>query len=263
METLDNNNIITASNYNADQQFYLCVVMPTYNEAQNISANLQLTSETVSKFVKNYQILAVNDGSKDNTLDGMKDACEKDSHITYITYEENHGKGYAICQGTAYAHAKYIAFLDSDLELSPTMLRYFIKELLEQDADIAIGSKMHKKSKLHYPLPRRIMSFCYYIFLKLLFHLNLKDTQTGIKLFKSEVIKPICASLNTEGYAFDIEVLAIAASKGCKIIELPIELEYSRSKQSNSRSKISIKQIFTVFRDTLRIKRSLRKRKGE
>lgn len=239
---------------------YLTVIIPAYNEGEHILDNLLYTSQTISKFVKNYQILAVNDGSSDNTLEMIKTAADRDSGIAYISYEKNHGKGYAIRTGVNCAEAEFIAFLDADLELNPTMLRYFLKALNTIDADIAIGSKMHKDSRLDYPISRKVISIGYFLLLKLLFNLNLKDTQTGIKLFKGQVIKPICADLYTDGFAFDIEILATASKMGYKILELPITLKYSRSKRGKEKSKVSIRQIFRVFRDTLRIKKILKKK---
>ncbi|MCM1084419.1 MAG: glycosyltransferase [Clostridium sp.] len=239
-----------------DNSPYLCVIMPAYNEGQKIYDNLITTSDILNGFVKNYFIIAVNDGSTDNTGAEIMRASSDNSNIAYVSYEENHGKGFAIATGVKYAAGSYIAFLDSDLELNPKMLKYFLSTLRQSDADIAIGSKMHKSSRLHYPLIRRILSVGYYLFLKLLFKLNLKDTQTGIKLFKVEVVKPICESLTTFGYAFDIELLVRAKNAGCKIIELPVELNYSRSKRDKMR--FSPAQIYRMFKDTLKIRRELK-----
>lgn len=235
---------------------YLCVIMPAYNEGQKIYNNLMVTADILSGFVKSYLIIAVNDGSTDNTGDEIIRASSDNSDIAYISYEENQGKGFAITTGVKYAEGSYIAFLDSDLELNPKMLKYFLSALRQSDADIAIGSKMHKNSRLHYPLIRRILSVGYYLFLKLLFRLNLKDTQTGIKLFKSGTVKPICESLTTFGYAFDIELLVRAKNAGCKIIELPVELNYSRSKRDKTR--FSPSQIYRMFKDTLKIRKELK-----
>lgn len=258
MQTM--NDIFNSNNLiKSDEPAYLCVIMPAYNEGERIRKNLLKASDTISKFIKNYQIIAINDGSSDSTEAEIKEAALINSKIAYISYTPNQGKGNAIATGVKYAHSDYIAFLDSDLELDPSMLRNFLKKLIDSDADIAIGSKMHKKSKLDYPLSRRILSMGYYVLLKLLFRLNLKDTQTGIKLFKSSVIKPICDDLITTGFAFDIEILAKANQQGAKIIEMPIELKFSRNRHEKSR--ISINQILNMFKDTLKIKKALKTKK--
>ena len=127
----------------------------------------------------------------------------------------------------------------------------------EQDADIVIGSKLHPESKLHYPMLRKIMSYGYYLMLKMMFHLNTHDTQTGIKLFKKEVIKPIVSRMQAEGYAFDIEILAMAAKDGRKICEAPIELNYSRDDSKGGR-RIGLKDVFKVFGETVAVKKRVK-----
>ncbi len=250
------NNFITISENLNNEKTHLTVVMPVYNEGKHIKDNLIKTAEIISSFSTDFSIMAVNDGSNDNSLSEIKKASHQNSSISFISYEKNKGKGHAIATGVRYSNSDYIAFLDSDLELSPTMLKDFLYSIKKEDADIVIGSKLHKDSRLVYPMSRKILSFGYFIILKIMFNLNIKDTQTGIKLFKSDILKPICENLCTNGFAFDIEILATASKKGCKIIEMPIELNYSRNK--DEKSKVSIKTINKVFKDTLHIKKKLK-----
>lgn len=240
----------------SSKYYDLVVIMPAYNEAEHITDNLLEAASLIQSFQKNFSIIAVNDGSLDSTEEKIIEASLKNPHIEYISYSKNKGKGGAIKEGVKLANGKYIAFLDSDLELSPTMLKDFIYEIKKQNAQIAIGSKLHKNSKLHYPLTRRIMSLGYYTLLKLMFKLNIKDTQTGIKLFAQDVIKPICNNLTTTGFAFDIEILATASKQGHKIIEMPITLNFSRDNREKSR--MSLKTIINVFKDTVRIKKHIK-----
>lgn len=244
---------------NKSHNLTLSVVMPAYNEGTHIYDNLLQTSRILAGFVKKYEIIAVNDGSSDNTASEIIRAASSDPHIIPAGYEHNQGKGHAITTGVKQTCGKYIAFLDSDLELSPKLLRMYLKEMKKQDADIVIGSKQHPRSKLNYPPIRKIMSYGYYLMLVMLFHLNIHDTQTGIKLFKASVIRPIAESITTNGYAFDIEILALANKAGCKIIEAPIELNYSRNDKADGR-RIKIKDIAQVFKDTLAIKFRLMKK---
>ena len=207
----------------------LSVVMPAYNEEACIYKNLLETCDCVSTFCPTYEIILVNDGSPDHTFDEAMRARAVNPHI---------------------------AFLDADLDLSPMHLQAFLEELLNEDADIVIGSKLHKDSQLIYPLKRKIMSYGYYLLLHILFHLDLKDTQTGVKLFRAAVIKPIAESLSTSGYAFDIEILARANQMGCRILEMPIHLEYRRGME-NGTARIRIGDVFSMFFDTLRIFRDI------
>ncbi len=237
-------------------QHQLVVIMPAYNEAEHITANLLKAASIIESFQKDFSIIAVNDGSSDATEDKIIAAANENPHIEYISYSKNKGKGGAIKEGVGLAKGEFIAFLDSDLELPPIMLKDFLYELNAQGADVAIGSKLHKGSKLQYPIIRKIMSTGYYLMLKLLFKLKIKDTQTGIKLFRQEVIKPICSNLITTGFAFDIEILATASKKGYKIIEMPITLNYSRERREKSR--MTLGTITKVFKDTLTIKKHIR-----
>ena len=90
--------------------------------------------------------------------------------------------------------------------------------------------------------------------LRMLFNLGIHDTQTGIKLFKSEVIKPIAENLTINGYAFDIEILVAAHKQGYKISEAPIALNYCRDDLSNGR-RIKFRDIWKVFTDTIAIRK--------
>ncbi len=250
-------NFICSDNLTKRHEPYdLCVILPAYNEGNAICRNLLEASGIIGKSFTNYQLIAVNDGSSDNTFSEIKRAACSDTHIAYISYEANKGKGNAITTGVSYANSSYTAFLDSDLELPPDMLIDFYREMQSRNADIAIGSKLHPDSQLEYPAIRRFLSMGYYFLLKLMFRLKIKDTQTGIKMFKSSVIIPICDSLNTHGYAFDIEILAKAAKKGYSIIEMPVRLHFNRSRTEKSR--FSIKTILNIFKETIRIKKALK-----
>lgn len=237
-----------------EKKITLSVVMPAYNEEQHIKENLLETSRILGTFLHRYEIIAVNDGSTDSTAQLIREAAMEDPHIIDAGYEDNQGKGHAITTGIRQAAGTYIAFLDSDLELSPSLLKPFMKQMKSTDSDIVIGSKLHPESKLDYPPMRRFMSYSYYVMLKMLFHLGIHDTQTGIKLFRSEVIKPIAENLSVSGYAFDIEILVAAHRQGYTISEAPIVLNYSRDDAHDGR-RIKLKDIWKVFTDTIAIKK--------
>lgn len=233
----------------------LSLVIPAYNEGRHIYDNLLTVCGTVEKFCDTFELIPVNDGSKDNTGAEIIRASETDSRIHPVSYETNRGKGGAIIEGVSHAQYPLIGFLDADLDLSPSHFEDFLLTLNNTGCDIVIGSKMHKESKLEYPMARRIFSLCYYLMLKVLFGLKIKDTQTGVKLYRSDLIKDIAPQLKTKGFAFDIEILALAASMGAKIVERPITLEFTRA---NSFGRIKFKDIWKMFTDTVSIWWNLR-----
>lgn len=240
-------------------KYVLSIVVPAYNEEAVIYHNLEQICDTVVLFCPNYEIIVVNDGSTDHTRSEICRAKKNNKRIKLLTYHQNRGKGGAVKEGIAHARGEYIAFLDADLDLSAEHLEVFLRTMIEQDADIVIGSKLHKDSELNYPLSRRIMSYGYYLLLHILFHLDIKDTQTGIKLFRAELIQPIAAELETNGYAFDIELLVRAVQYGLQIIELPVRLNYTRD-TSPAAARIQIQDVFGMLIDTLKIYVHLRQK---
>ena len=169
----------------------LSIVMPGYNEGPRIYFNLLETVSVMHELADDFEILFVNDGSSDNTLQNARRAADECENIKIIDCITNSGKGNALKEGVEVASGDFIAFLDADLDLHPHQLKRFIEIMQEKQADAVIASKWHAESKVNYPLRRKIMSICYYLLLLVLFRLNVKDTQTGLKLFKASVIKPV------------------------------------------------------------------------
>lgn len=232
----------------------LSVVMPAYNEGEHIYQNLQKTEEIIENFCDSFEIICVNDGSLDNTREEIRKAESDCKHVKCVTYETNAGKGHAIKKGVEVAQGEYIAFLDADLDLSPDHLQDFLMEIKKQNADIAIGSKMHPESVLEYPWLRKLVSRGYYIMLRILFRLNVHDTQTGVKLFRTEILSDVIDEVETSGFAYDIEILALANELGAKIIERPVTIHFTRE---SGFTRIKIKDIYMVFVDTFKIKKKV------
>ena len=118
-------------------------------------------------------------------------------------------------------------FLDAGLEITPKSLVMGLQHLDWYNADIVIGSKRHPVSQLKYPLMRRIFSLVYQVMVRILFGLNVKDTQVGVKIFKRKVLERILPRLLVKRYAMDIEMLAVSNYLGFnKIYESPVEINY-------------------------------------
>ena len=164
----------------------LSIVVPAYNEGEHIYDNLTIIDKSVSRITSDYEIVAVNDGSKDNTGAEVARAASENPHIRDCGYEVNRGKGGAVTWGIKNSRGDIVGFLDADLDLNPDMFAGYVKAMNDTGSDIVIGSKMHKDSKLDYPFARKVFSLCYYIMLKVLFGLKCHDTQTGIKLYRGE-----------------------------------------------------------------------------
>ncbi len=237
----------------------LSIIVPAFNEGSRIYDNLKVIGASVSGFTDEYEIIAVNDGSSDNTGDEIRRAASEDSHIIAAGYDKNRGKGGAIIEGVSLSKGSEVGFIDADLDLSPDQIADYVKVMNEQGADVVIGSKMHKGSKIEYPPARKFISFGYYVMLKVLFGLKCHDTQTGLKIYRGDIIRKIAPAQTVNGYAFDIEMLALASKCGAKLIEMPVVLNYTRN---TSFGRIRTGDVFKMFTDTWRIWWNLRIRKS-
>lgn len=146
------------------------------------------TLDIVSGFVREIELIAVNDGSKDNTKAEILRAVRKDKRVRLVTSDKNRGKGNAIISGVSQAEGKYIAFVDADLELNPAQLEGYLKKMLDDNADVVIGCKFHKGSKLKYPFKRKVISMCYYIMLIILFHLNVRILRQDLRCLRQKLL---------------------------------------------------------------------------
>ena len=240
----------------------LSVIVPSYNEGKTIRQNLLKICEIIGSNIDDFEVVPVNDGSPDNTHDEiMKAAMDPASNgkIHPVTYSVNRGKGGAIKAGVEAARGEYIGFLDADLDISPEHIVNYYSAMIDRNCDVVIGSKMHKDSKLDYPFARKLFSWCYFIMLKVLFGLSVLDTQTGVKLYRGELIKSITPLLRVDGFAFDIEILALAASKNSKIEQMPVNIVFSRNE---SFGRIKFKDIWKMFTDTWKIWWNLKVRRN-
>ena len=231
-------------------QTKVSVLMPAYNEGRHIRENLLVTRDLFRKAKCNFEIIMVDDGSQDDTYDQASLVAKEDDAIKVIRHLSNHGKGGALHTGFNQASGDFIVFLDSDLDLPPEQLRTLFRIMRDQEADVLIGSKWHPDTKIVYPRRRKIISKIYAFILWLLFRLPLKDTQTGLKIFRYEVLKKVFDRVLCKRFAFDVEVLTNAHRLGYKIVEAPVVINFRRQQRWG---KITFKDIFNAGVDTLAI----------
>ncbi len=206
----------------------LSVIVPAYKQERTIKKDLENIDDTLKNGIPgdyDYEIICVVDGNLDNTIVEAKKV--KSSKIKVFSYEDNMGKGFAVRFGMNHAEGNLISFLDAGMDISPKGIMMLMDHMKWYNADIIVGSKRHPVSQVNYPFVRRIFSIGYHFGIKMLFGLNLTDTQSGIKIFKREVVEKILPRLLVKRYAMDIEMLAVANHLGFKrIFEGPIEVHF-------------------------------------
>ncbi len=222
--------------------------MPAYNEAGRIISSIEETVRAFNSFGYPGELIVMDDGSSDDTYEKAVALSQKYPQLIVRRNPVNMGKGRAIKKALHYISGDFTLFLDADMDLHPFQFKALFDIMHLDKADIVIGSKLHPNSIVNYPLQRRIISFVYYLLVRILFNLPCRDTQTGLKLFKTEVLRNVLPKVLVKKFAFDLEVLVNAHRLGYKIAEAPIILKPQRPY-----GRIGSKAIFTTGWDTLAI----------
>jgi len=226
----------------------ISIIMPAYNEAVHIASSIDETAKAFNNFGYSWELIVMDDGSSDDTFERAAALCEKYPQLIVKKNPFNLGKGRAIKKAVHYITGDYVLFLDADMDLHPNQFPALFDIMRLNNADIVIGSKLHPNSIVRYPLQRRIISLVYYLLVRVLFNLPCHDTQTGLKLFKTEVLRNVLPRILVKAFAFDLEILVNAHHLGYKITEAPIVLTTQRPY-----GRIGSKAILATGLDTLAI----------
>lgn len=203
----------------------LSVVMPAYCLGGTIAGNIEKVASVLEGKV-DYEIVPVDDGSPDNTAEGIKAAAAANPRVKPVFVAVNAGKGNALKEGFRASTGDFVLLLDGDLDLLPSRIPDFFDSMAKHGSDIVLGSKRHSKSNVQYPWHRRLASVVYYTLVRILVGLPVTDTQVGMKLFRREVLGAALDRMLVKAFAFDLELLAIAYGRGAKISEAPVTLKF-------------------------------------
>jgi len=229
----------------------ISIIIPVYKQEKTIRRDIQSVVLALSPLSIPFEIIPVIDGFLDKSMVEAKKV--HDTRVIPVGYETNHGKGYAVRYGFAHATGDIIGFMDAGGDLKASALPLMITEFLYKHADIIIGSKRHPDSKIQYPWFRKVTSFGYQLIVKLLFGINIRDSQVGMKIYRRQVLENVLPRLLVKQFAFDIEMLAVSHHLGyTKIFESPIELDFSGVQSSITLKKL-ISISFLTLKDTLAI----------
>jgi len=230
------------------EQVELSFVVPAYNEEDFIEDMLGSIDEVIAGKHIPYEILVVNDGSRDDTLANARRYARKNGHVKVVSYSKNVGKGHAIKTGFMKANGDIVVFADSDMEIDLTVISEYLSAL--KHGDIVIASKRHSNSHVDVPTSRRVLSECFNGLVRLLTGVPLKDTQSGLKAMRKSAFIDIFPRLAVKRYAFDVELLAVAHLCGLKVVEMPVNIKLD--------AKFKPKDMWHMFLDLLGIAYRLR-----
>jgi dolichyl-phosphate beta-glucosyltransferase len=243
-------------------QIYLSVIIPAYNEEKRLPKTLQSLDGYLRNQNYDYEILVVNDGSKDKTAEVAENLKLKIRNLKLINNKINQGKGAVVKQGMLEAKGEYRLFADADnstsIDQTEKMWPYFKKtcpEPAEGGYDVVIGSRDVKGAVLDPPQPwlrNVILGEGFKLFRKIVIGLwGIEDTQCGFKCFSKKAVEDIFPRCKINRFAFDPEILIIAKKLKYKIKEIPV---YWRN---DPESKVNSKSIFKMALDLVKIKYNL------
>jgi glycosyltransferase involved in cell wall biosynthesis len=228
----------------------LTIVMPYYNPGDALGRNVGEVVAVLERTGLDFEVIAVSDGSTDGsgaTLDALENGPEH-KHVRRIELARHTGKGEALRVGLTEGRGDYLGFIDADGDLPAGLLGPFVEELRSGDVDMVLGSKRHLGSEVEYPLVRRLYSWGFQQLVRLLFDLDVRDTQTGIKVLRREVLEAVLPLMVEQRFAFDLELLVVASRLGFdRFAELPVRIERQFG------STISVRAVARILSDTFAI----------
>lgn len=226
----------------------ISIVIPAYNEEKRIQKCLIEIDLFCKKRFEDYELIVVDDGSKDKTNEKAKQL--KNKKIKILKNTQNKGKGYSVKRGMLKSKYPLILFSDADLATPIEELPPMI-EWINKGYDLIIASRNMKGSNIvaKQPFYRQIAGKMFALFVRIFAVQGFKDTQCGFKLFKEEAGKKIAKLQTIERFSFDVEMLIIAKKLGFKIKEVPVKWT------NDINSKVNLKKdVFKMFKDIIKIR---------
>ncbi|NLH01911.1 MAG: glycosyltransferase family 2 protein [Clostridiales bacterium] len=231
----------------------ISLVIPAYNESAIIENTIETVLSYLEKSFLEYELIISDDGSTDNTRAIAKGFADRG--VRCVGHMPNKGKGSAVREGILAAEGDIIVYTDADLAYGIDVIGEFVKKIKSGEADIAIGSrKLHPEGYSDYPVIRLIASRLFSFLTGLLAGFRY-DTQCGLKAFSSKSAEEIFCRCETDGFAFDFEVMMLAVGLSFKVDQIPVKIENHRE----SKVKV-VRDSVKMFGDILKIRRSVKKR---
>ena len=243
----------------------ISLVIPMYNEEAIIESTIKsiiafmdekFGSQSMRPNKNNYEVIFVNDGSRDATLELAQNLVCDNGNIKVISYEQNRGKGCAVRTGMLAASGDIIFFTDCDLAYGLDVICEGVTFLSQNpQAGILVGSRRkHKEGFASYSLMRKSMSLGFFTVLKVYGGIKqASDSQSGIKGFRREAAHQILPFCEIDGWSFDFEMILIAEKLGIEIIEMPVKII------NHGSSKVNIvKDSVQMLRDIADIKKRVK-----
>ncbi len=222
----------------------LSLVIPTYRQADVIQAQVADVLAALDGRKLRYEVLVVVDGQDDRTATELSTL--KHERLRVAVLARNAGKGNVVRRGLLSLGGRARAFLDGGGDIPARCLIDAYDVFQRSKADIVVGSKLHPNSAVEYPPLRRVYGWGYRRLTRMMFGLNVRDTQAGLKIYSAAVVEQVFPHVRTRGFAFDIEALALAWRLGFhRIFESPVVI------RDRFATSIRATHVLGIFAETL------------
>jgi dolichol-phosphate mannosyltransferase len=244
-------------NVNDNSKTKLAIVIPTYNEADNICEAVSSVEECFLDHNVDVQIVVVDDNSNDGTADKVRDMVERHHNIYLLSRPAKLGLGSAYVDGFKWILQNdmpdIVLQMDADLSHPPQLAPKMVEALNALNStDILVASRYHQRgSTTDWPLYRKIISRGANSYARFVLGMNLKDMTSGYKALRIEAVKKLISSkLSGKGYVYQIESMYIASKLGMQIREIP----YKFQDRVHGKSKLGLKDIVDFLLMVLKLK---------
>ncbi len=230
----------------------MTIIIPAYNEAHRLPTTLERVLAFVESRPETLDVIVVNNNSRDETRQ-VAEAYAQTSALLQVADQPVQGKGAAVRKGIFSATGTYAFICDADLAMPIEELPRFFPGTLGTTYDIAIGSReVPGSQRFDEPAYRHMMGRVFNFIVRTLAVPGIQDTQCGFKAFHKDAGRAIFAKQQIDGFAFDVEVLAIARRWDYKILEIGIPWTYGPGG-----SVSPLRDSWRMFREVLRIRRNV------
>jgi glycosyltransferase involved in cell wall biosynthesis len=241
--------------------YVVSVVIPAYNEARRLGATLATVAAFLGTQPFRWEIRVVDDGSMDGTAAVAEDFASREPRVV-VQREPHRGKGGAVKAGLLKAKGHFSFICDADLSMPIEEILRFLPPAAPP-FDIAIGSREGVRARrVGEPMYRHLMGRLFNRGVQWLVLPGIEDSQCGFKMFTADAVHSVFPHVTVDGWAFDVEVLAIARARGLRIIEVPIEWHY-RAESRLSMMRDGWEMLKELLRIRLRAARGSYTRSGD
>lgn len=219
--------------------------LPSHNEEGNVERVVRGFLKELPRFADDYEVIVVNDGSRDRTREIAEKMAAEDTHVRVVNHEVNRGYGGAVISGIRAARMPWVLLADGDGQFDPADIGKLIP--FAADHDVVAGRRAHRAD----PLMRRINGQAWTTLVRVMLGITISDIDCGFKLFRREFLDAIV--LRAHGAMISTELMARVAGRGARVAEVDVShLPRLSGEQSGANMRVvmrAFKELFQLYRE--------------